>query len=556
MNMNPENQNHPELDGPLESAVWAVLSVPVPADAIERVQHNARVAAATRAAPPPTVTRSNFLTRRMLMKTLLASSGVAIVAVAALFLSTEFSSNSQAYAEVLKQIKAARTLTYTNYVYVETQAEPIKTKEYCAADGRRRSEHGSLTTIFDDHSMIRLTLIGDTKTAMVIPPSKDQASLPSYTQRDWIESLSKLSDKPDKELGEKQLDGRTVIGFEASHGPTKFTLWLDAQSKQVVRIELDHPRIQGMPVLKSAMTDFRFDEPLDEALFSLEVPAGYKVMELNPVVMEQLLDGELNIVEALRGYTKKADGKFPTSLTDWGDWAELFSKDSTDGKLSPETTKVMGHLGAILPFLTGLSQDDYAYLGDGKTTEEATAIIFWYKNKAGVYRAIFGDLSVKDVTKEQLPAPAQVGKKGQIPAGDRVVKIAQLPAGVSIVTALPEAEGNVVEALRGYSHKAKGKYPKSLTEWGEWTVLFSEDSAKGKPSPETTRTMKSLGATLPFLTGLSKDDYAYLGEGKTTEEATAIIFWYKNEAGVYRAIFGDLSVKDVNKEQLPVADIK
>lgn len=46
MNEKTRNQNHPDLDGQLETAVWAVLSVPVPSDAVERVKQRARDAAA------------------------------------------------------------------------------------------------------------------------------------------------------------------------------------------------------------------------------------------------------------------------------------------------------------------------------------------------------------------------------------------------------------------------------------------------------------------------------------------------------------------------------
>ena len=67
----------------------------------------------------------------------------------------------------------------------------------------------------------------------------------------------------------------------------------------------------------------------------------------------------------------------------------------------------MGHLGAITALLSGVSKDDYAYLGEGKTVKETDAIIFWCKNKQGVYRAVYGDLSVKDISKEQLPAPVK-----------------------------------------------------------------------------------------------------------------------------------------------------
>src|SRR5207247_5424644 len=91
------------------------------------------------------------------------------------------------------------------------------------------------------------------------------------------------------------------------------------------------------------------------------------------------------------------------SVTDWGPWAVLFSKDNRDGKLDAETMKVLAHLGAITPFLVSIPKDDYAYLGEGKTVNQKDAIVFWYKRPDGTYRAISGDLSAKDITAENLP---------------------------------------------------------------------------------------------------------------------------------------------------------
>ena len=355
---------------------------------------------------PIPVPRSGFLTRRMLMRSLYATVSVTVLAVAVLFLPNEFGSHSRAFADVLEQIKAARTLTYTNYVYTETRPEPIKTKEFIAEDGRIRSEHESgVITIMDTNSMIRLSLIVDTKTALVYP-ARELTPAVKHSRRDWIESLAKLGDKPDKELGEQTLDGQKVVGFEVSQGTHKFTLWLDAKTKQLVRIERESP-VKGSSIIKTAMTDFHFDEPLDEALFSFDVPADYKAEVQTAASLTMSLEAEDHVVEALRGYTQKSDGKFPKSISEWGEWAVLFSKGATDSKLSDETTKVIGHLGTITALLSSLSKADYAYLGEGKTVKETDAIIFWCKNKKGVYRAVYGDLSVKDISKEQLPAPVK-----------------------------------------------------------------------------------------------------------------------------------------------------
>ena len=403
--------NHPPIpphtqampDDILERAIQSLEQSAVPpGPSPELIAATLAAINVSRPAPIP-VPRSGFLTRRILMRSLSATASVAVLAIAALFLPNEFGAHSRAYADVLEQIKAARTLTFTNDVYTETRSNPIKTKEFIAEDGRSRSEHESgVVTIRDANSMIRLTLIGRTKTALVYPP-REAARPVKQSRRDWIESLAKLGDKPDKELGEQTLDGQKVVGFEVSQGTYKYTLWLDAKSKQLVRIERES-HIKGSSIIKTAMADFHFDEPLDEALFSFDPPAEYKVQTQTAAAMPKSLVIEENVVEALRGYTQKSDGKFPKSITEWGEWSVLLSKGATDAKLSDETTKVMGHLGAITALLSGVSKDDYAYLGEGKTVKETDAIIFWCKNKQGVYRAVYGDLSVKDISKEQLPA--------------------------------------------------------------------------------------------------------------------------------------------------------
>ena len=63
--------------------------------------------------------------------------------------------------------------------------------------------------------------------------------------------------------------------------------------------------------------------------------------------------------------------------------------------------------------------------------------------------------------------------------------------------------------------------------------------------------MANLGASLPFLVSMRKDNYAYLGKGKTVDQKDAIVFWYKKADGTYRAIYGDLSAKDIKAENLP-----
>ena len=75
-------------------------------------------------------------------------------------------------------------------------------------------------------------------------------------------------------LGEKDIDGRRVVGFRISIDGSVFNVWGDPKTGSPVRIEMT---TAIMPNVKVTMSDFEFNVPLDESLFSVEPPAGYEV---------------------------------------------------------------------------------------------------------------------------------------------------------------------------------------------------------------------------------------------------------------------------------------
>jgi outer membrane lipoprotein-sorting protein len=344
-----------------------------------------------------------YFPRTSITRLAAAVAGLLLTVVTAVVLSVAVKPPSSAFGQVLKQIRDASSMSYTQVMTVEGQPGEIVTKVFVSPDGRRRSEMpgAGTTTIFDTNGYIRITLLDITKTALVQQPRPDHGINAGRMFLAWLEDLKKLGDKPDKNLGQKEFDGKRATGFVATLGKSSFTIWVDDGTGELARIEYDS-LVNGAPA-HITVTDFRFDEKVDDALFDFSVPAGYKIWK-SPIATSDAVApiGETNIVEALRGYTKRDGGKFPASLSDWGQWAVLFSKGSQEGSNDPETTRVMSHLGAILPFLISMPKDNYAYLGEGKTTDEKDAIVFWYRKPDGTYRAIYGDLSVKDITAADL----------------------------------------------------------------------------------------------------------------------------------------------------------
>ena len=151
--------------------------------------------------------------------------------------------------------------------------------------------------------------------------------------------------------------------------------------------------------------DIVFDAKLDESLFSLEAPEGYT---LNKSEFKISMSLEENIVGMLRLYSKRAEGKFPDRLNDWGPIAQLATLGDKPGELDAESQQLMNYVGTLHGLTFQLEKGkDYDYR-PGAKLGESNAIVFWNRDKVkGTYRAVYGDLSVKDLKAEDVPPPVK-----------------------------------------------------------------------------------------------------------------------------------------------------
>ena len=392
-NNNRSFVHSPDLDPQIESAVWSVLSEPIDMDAVERVKIRAQSLPVDSHQPVRPTISPPIHRRRVLTLTTLAA-GILLVVGATMLLP----STSTAFAQVIEQLKSAGAFRYTMLIYTNQREKPVEVKVMVADNGRERSESSGTISVMDADGLLRLTLIEVGKTAIVAQPPKNMPHVTAQRQLAWLEQLKAHGTKPDGKLGVKKLDGRSVEGFMAKQGRHEFSIWVDIKTNELVQIEHDG-MVEGSPVSKVVMRDFRFNETFDESLFSFEAPKGYKVMQLPP--SPTLLSGEESIIEALRGFTKLADGKFPKSLVNWGEWFVFLSKS---GASQERTAAIAARLGTILPFLSTMSKDDYQYLGAGKTIRDDRTIVFWHRTDDRQIRAIYNDFTVAVIKETDLPA--------------------------------------------------------------------------------------------------------------------------------------------------------
>jgi hypothetical protein len=259
-----------------------------------------------------------------------------------------------------------------------------------------------------------VTDIAGRKMLMVQPSTKTatltqlgSAPKETPTMRDSIINWLKTAETTGKAVGEKTIDGVRTVGFEADFGATTFTLWSDPNTRLPVEIE----SMIGAPseAIQMTMRDFVFDAPVEDALFSTEAPSGYQLKEKQQpkVDFEALvkLPPEEHVVRILKFYSGLYDGSFPERI----DGPELVSKITSragakrleDPAFMKEFTELSGSMGAAWTFRQSLNK--FGYVGTGHLNDEDT-VVFWYLPKgADKYRAVYADLTIKDVTEDKLP---------------------------------------------------------------------------------------------------------------------------------------------------------
>ena len=213
------------------------------------------------------------------------------------------------------------------------------------------------------------------------------------------EVITKLKDNH-QELGEQEIDGRKAIVFEAQGRNQGLKIWADPETALPIRVELT------LGQMFSIMKNFQFDPQIDESLVSMDVPAGYTLDETEYDMTDVT---EQDFIESLRIWAKIiGDGTFPEAIgteNAMNQMPVLGAKMVSLNLPEEEASQMGGNFGKGMLFYQILETDNRGhYAGQGVKLGDASKAIFWYKPEgAETYRVIYGDLSVKDVSQENLP---------------------------------------------------------------------------------------------------------------------------------------------------------
>lgn len=335
--------------------------------------------------------------------TKLAAAAAIIVAVvfASRFIGNPFAPNVT-FAQVIQPILSAQTAVFDIIIGDEDANSPVIHDMVMGSRIRRTMSNAQdVVSIIDLETSKILVLTASAKQAVYID-LKGLPSIPNYMEvlRNVITELQKDQNYTVDKLGEQDIAGRKLVGFRASHPKAEIIIWAEPHTALPVRIETTEGQ------MKTICRNVVFDVPMDDSLFSMEVPEGYKQQQTQLDLMGAT---EKDFIEGLRIRAEfLGDGQFPDSVAveDFIKQAPAIGKKIEEMKLSKEEETELGiklskHL-LFIRFFKGEGQWHYA--GKGVKLGDSQTAIFWYQPKeSATYRVIYGDLRVEDVSPERLP---------------------------------------------------------------------------------------------------------------------------------------------------------
>jgi outer membrane lipoprotein-sorting protein len=334
--------------------------------------------------------------------------------------------HSVAFADVVRAVLDIRTGTYkATMTTTSGDGHQVPTQHFEAAfkePGLERMTSEQMTIIANGSEGKMLMLQPAAKIATVTKikqdPNRPDTNNMFSRLRDRLLNYQSGKKENVTELGRQTIDGRAAVGYHMAEAGFPLTIWADAETALPLKIEME-TSFSSMTVT-CTMTDFNWGVPVEDALFSMEIPPGYTVQE-SQMDMSNITEDDL--ITMLQMYTSYMDGVFPAKF-DMGTLMEVLKPlmqclglpgknpvKPTPEEIQEYTNKMQEPMAKIargIRFVMALPPaSDWHYVGKGVKLNTPNTPIAWYRpEKSQTYRLIYADLSVADVPLEHLPRTA------------------------------------------------------------------------------------------------------------------------------------------------------
>lgn len=423
-----ENRKDFHHDDLLERAVEAVLRDPIP-DELPPEQVAQLVAVVRQAANRPYPVTLMERIRNMKPRTKLAVAAAVLIAFVGLMSWLAPGSGvAVAFADVAEALNNVHSATWKTTTVTklklpgEKEEKTVTMDSNCMflAPSHERTEFTSDggkskgITIVDGQKDKLITLVPATKRAVVInlknfPPEDNPYGRTFQGLRELVANAQSGKAGKVERLGVKTIDGRTAEGFRIQRGALIIKIWADPKTLLPIRVE-DTFEAYSDTNGSTTMTDFRFNVPLDESLFAVDIPPGYNVhhtAEIDASKPWAFLTGALKMAAECN------DGVFPPALRGEQGVVGVIRRGAQTlaekHKGSPDELRKLGtdvamNVAAFLAFVNAGPKDTYHYAGkDVKLGTPNRPILWIERKKDGRCMVFYADLSVKEVPAEEAP---------------------------------------------------------------------------------------------------------------------------------------------------------
>lgn len=357
-------------------------------------------------------------------KTKIAITAAIIVAALILF-NIAPNDGSVLWAEVPDNVRAAGAFSYR--VRMELSGLIHHNEGDYEAMITISPEHGvRIDSYRDGRNYARLYLSrAEQRTLLVVP--KENVRLEMTLTDALFEKIARESSYPEKmvekfaeyydtELGRSTIDGIEVEGIECHDprlvegvlkgvagwavGDVVGRLWADTEQNLPVKLEGQIYSNDGRKMIDMVAYDYQWDVEVNSSEFMLEMTDD--LAEAFVVITAD----ENSTVQGLRFFADYAGGKYPTDLSEMTIGRELreaLTAEFGGGLVWPDEQKLFS-LQMAIRFYSRLVFEgrDPAYYGGTVTAEYPDAVLMRWRQDDGLYKVIFGDLTIEDVAIDQL----------------------------------------------------------------------------------------------------------------------------------------------------------
>ena len=189
------------------------------------------------------------------------------------------------FAQVVENIRTAKSVSFV--IKEKLPGQPLQSMEMAIQGDRMRYVVADALAIIVDTKQrqeLQLDLL-----QKIADRTDINGEMPAEVLRDPIERLRNLKDEIKgnvKQLGDEELNGHNCHVFQVKGQrvelliPDSFKLWADVKTGLPMKILAEDER------MSLTYERFVWDASLQQQLFSLEIPKGYRLRKLEPAVVE------------------------------------------------------------------------------------------------------------------------------------------------------------------------------------------------------------------------------------------------------------------------------